>query len=86
MILWQMLSQYYQIIVLRDVIAKNFGRSYFQTFRQMLLPFLCEMVIPHFMADVKPNIVKILSWLMLLPRTVVDLIANIMGRCYYPSV
>ena len=85
MILWQILSQLYQNIILTDVIAKNCGRSYCHNCRQMLLPFLCERVIPHFMADVKPYI-ELLSWMMLLPSNVADLIANIMGRCYCPSM
>ena len=83
MILWQMLSQYYQIIVLTDVIAKNCGRSYCQTCRQMLLPFLCEMVTPHFMADVRPILLKYClgwcfyqdPWQILLPILWADVIA-----------
>ena len=68
-----MLSQYCLIIILTDLIAKNCGRSYCQVFRQMLLPLLFEVVIPHFLADVGP---------ILLNNVLVDVITKIYGWSY----
>ena len=68
-----MLSQYCVIIILTDVIAKNCGRSYCQVFRQMLLPFLFEVVIPHLLADVGP---------ILLSNVLADVLTKICGRSY----
>ena len=68
-----MLSQYCLIIILTDVIAKNCGRSYCQDVRQMLLPFLFEVVIPHILADVGP---------IFLNNVLADVITKIYGRSY----